>query len=56
MTHRKRRLSFLNRAKRRPPRRDGDPATVFKTFVHVLAQMQAHARNGASSAPFPEKG
>jgi hypothetical protein len=43
MTHRKFRLPFPKRGRRRP-RPVGDPAAVFRTFVHVLARMQAQAR------------
>jgi hypothetical protein len=55
MTALKRRLAFSVWTRRRPPRLRDDPADVFRTFVHVLAQMQAHARN-ASPAGEAEKG
>jgi hypothetical protein len=51
MTHRKLRLPFVKRARRRSIRRHDDPADVFKTFVHVLSQMHAH--NRISRAPDP---
>jgi hypothetical protein len=45
MTHRKFRLPFQKRARRRAPRRLDDHAEIFRTFVHVLARM--HARGMA---------
>lgn len=41
MTHMKLRFPFQ---KRRRARHRDDPSEVFRTFVHVLAQMHAHAR------------
>ena len=35
----KMRLPFSRR--RRPPRRADDPSEVFRTFIHVLAQLRA---------------
>ena len=56
MTIRKLRLSLSGRGRRRMARRQEEPAEVFRTFVHVLAQMRAHARAGhASVAPVAEK-
>ena len=43
MTHLKFKLPFPKRGRRRP-RNTNDPAAVFRTFVHVLARMQAQAR------------
>lgn len=53
MTHLKFKLPFARRSRRRP-RRD-DPSEVFRTFVHLLSRMQAHAKTGASEAPEPDK-
>ncbi|WP_442754703.1 histidine kinase [Methylocystis sp. JAN1] len=47
MTHRKFRLPFQKRGRRRPARRPDDHAEIFKAFVHVLAQM--HARSAIST-------
>ncbi len=49
MTQRKFRLPFQKRARRRSARRLDDHAEIFRTFVHLLAQMQARA-------PLSEKG
>jgi hypothetical protein len=48
------RLPFGRRGRRRPRRLD-DPSQVFKTFVHVLGRMQAHARGAAAETAAPEK-
>lgn len=57
MTQMKLRLPFQKRGRgRRPARRCDEPAAVFKTFVHVLAQMRAHARETQTQMdPHPEK-
>lgn len=55
MTQLKFRFPFARRGRRRS-RRSDDPSAVFKTFVHVLSQMQAHARSAMPEAPAPEKG
>jgi hypothetical protein len=47
-------LPFGRRARRRA-RRSDDPSEVFKTFVHVLSRMQAHARIAPSETPSAEK-
>ncbi len=44
MTYMKWRLPFGKRGRRRAARGRENPSAVFKTFVHVLAQMHAHAR------------
>lgn len=49
MTHLKLKLPFSIRPRRRLRRRE-DPADVFKTFVQVLARMQAHARGPSPAA------
>ncbi|MGJ0510414.1 MAG: histidine kinase [Methylocystis sp.] len=54
MTHLKLKLPFARRGRRRP-RRSDDPSAIFKTFIHLLSRMQAHAKNGASEAPASEK-
>jgi hypothetical protein len=54
MTHLKFKLPFARRGRRRP-RRSDDPSEVFRTFVHLLSRMQAHAKIGASEAPAPDK-
>ncbi len=48
MTNSKTRSMFHRRERRRRPA--NDPAEVFKTFVHVLARLQADARGGAGVA------
>jgi hypothetical protein len=55
MMHKKFWLSFGKRSRRRPRHAD-DPTVVFKTFVHVLALMQAHARESPVETSAPEKG
>ncbi len=54
MTHMKIRLPFGRRGRRRSRQLD-DPSHVFRTFVHVLGQMQAHARGAAAETAAPEK-
>lgn len=54
MTHRKFRLPFGKRGRRRP-RHAGDPMAVFKTFVNTLARMQAHARESPADTAATEK-
>lgn len=41
MTRKKLPRPFQKRSRRRAASGSDDPAAVFKTFVHVLAQMQA---------------
>lgn len=47
-------LHFGKRGRRRP-RHASDPAVVFKTFVHVLSLMQAHARESPAETSTTEK-
>lgn len=54
MMHKKFWLSFAKRGRRRPRHAD-DPKVVFKTFVHVLALMQAHARESPTETSSTEK-
>jgi hypothetical protein len=54
MMHKKFWLSFGKRGRRRPRHAD-DPTVVFKTFVHVLALMQAYARESPAEAHSTEK-
>ncbi len=56
MTHLRLRLPLSLRARRRASRRHDDPAEVFRTFVHLLAQMQAHARSPSSTGAEAERG
>jgi hypothetical protein len=55
MIQKRLRLSFTKRGRRRTQRRADDPAAVFKTFVHVLAQMQSSRAGSAQGGPLTEK-
>jgi hypothetical protein len=55
MMQKRLRLSFTKRGRRRTPRRPDDPAAVFKTFVHVLAQMQSSRAGSAQGGSLTEK-
>jgi hypothetical protein len=56
MMQKKLRLPFAKRGRRRTARRHDDPDAVFKTFVHVLAQMQSNRANSARGDALTEKG
>lgn len=56
MTHLKLRLPFSLRTRRRAQRPHDDPGDVFRTFVHLLSQMQAHARSPSPAGAEPERG
>ncbi len=50
MTHLKLPTTFARRTRRRTARASDDPCAVFKTFVHVLAQLRAESRAMPASA------